>query len=327
MARPQKQGLEYFPLDVDMDQDDKLFFIEAKHGLTGFAIVIRLLMQIYKEGYYKHYSDDKDAFLLAKRLSVDVNVINNVVNDCINEDFFNRNLYEKYSILTSKGIQKRYLEACTRRKEVGIIKEYCLIDPKNYKNIVFEYINAVNVDINPDKCDITPAETPQSKVKESIEREIDAHAHDSISQENAQEIPQDNFSPQIQEINNKAFEFGMNGITPEFMEDAKMRMNEGTEPDLITKALSIGATKASGKASAKCRYAISILQGWAADGIKTLEQWEAKNAPKPKARDKPMKTRAQEREEAFELARQEARRILREEGVIQDAGDASRKAT
>jgi hypothetical protein len=70
MARPQKEGLDYFPLDVDMDQDDKLFFIEAKHGLIGFAIVIRLLMQIYKEGYYKHYSDDKDAFLLSKRLSV-----------------------------------------------------------------------------------------------------------------------------------------------------------------------------------------------------------------------------------------------------------------
>lgn len=32
MARPTKTGLEYFPLDVDMDQDDKLFFIEAKYG-------------------------------------------------------------------------------------------------------------------------------------------------------------------------------------------------------------------------------------------------------------------------------------------------------
>ena len=27
-------------LDVDMDQDDKLFFIEAKYGLIGFAIVV-----------------------------------------------------------------------------------------------------------------------------------------------------------------------------------------------------------------------------------------------------------------------------------------------
>ena len=171
MARPTKTGLEYFPLDVDMDQDDKLFFIEAKHGLIGFAIVVRLLMLIYKEGYYKQYTEDKEAFMLAKRLSVEVNVLNNIINDCINEDIFNKKLFEQYGILTSRGIQKRYLEACARRKEVNIFKEYCLIDPKNYKNLVFEYINPVIVDINPDKCNTVSAETPQSKVKESKEKE------------------------------------------------------------------------------------------------------------------------------------------------------------
>ena len=29
MARPQKNGLDYFPLDVDMDQDDKIALIEV----------------------------------------------------------------------------------------------------------------------------------------------------------------------------------------------------------------------------------------------------------------------------------------------------------
>jgi len=171
MARPTKTGLEYFPLDVDMDQDDKLFFIEAKHGLIGFAVVVRLLMLIYKDGYYKQYTEDKEAFMLAKRLSVEVNVLNNIINDCINEDIFNKKLFEQYGILTSRGIQKRYLEACARRKEVNIFKEYCLIDPKNYKNLVFEYINPVIVDINPDKCNTVSAETLQSKVKESKVKE------------------------------------------------------------------------------------------------------------------------------------------------------------
>src|SRR5690606_39085951 len=122
---------------------------------------------------------------------------------------------------------------------------------------------------------------------------------------------------EIEKINNKAFEFGMSGVTPEFLEDTQMRLEEGTDPGLIIKALSIGATKANGNAGAKCRYAIKVLQGWAAEGIKTLTQWEERHAPKPKARDRPIaKTRAQEREEAFERAREEARRMLREEGVI-----------
>ena len=158
------------------------------------------------------------------------------------------------------------------------------------------------------KCIPSPSPSPSP----SKEREIDARARENTSQ---------NFDTELQKINNKAFEFGMNGITPEFMDDAEARMKEGTDPDLIVKALSIGATKANGGSSAKCRYAISVLQAWAAEGIKTIAQWQAKNAPEQKARDKPMKTKAQEREEAFKRARDEARRILREEGVIKDAGN------
>ena len=153
------------------------------------------------------------------------------------------------------------------------------------------------------------------------ERDINS-AHDE--QDDADDKPDNtpqNFDAEIKRINDKSFEFGMNGITPEFMDDAEMRLKEGTDPDLIVKALSIGATKANGGSSAKCRYAISVLQAWAAERIKTLAQWEAKNVPQPKARDKPMKTKAQEREEAFRRARDEARRILREEGVIKDAGN------
>jgi DNA replication protein DnaD len=146
----------------------------------------------------------------------------------------------------------------------------------------------------------------------SIEREIDARARDNTFQEKSQE---ENFDAEIRRINDKSFEYGLNGITPEFLEDAEMRLREGTDPELIIKALSIGTTKAHGNAGAKCRYAISVLQSWAAEGIKTLTQWEAKNAPKPKARDKP-KTKAEEKEEAFLKAREAAYKMLQAEGVI-----------
>ena len=45
MARPVKEGLEYFPLDCDIDQDDKVALIEAQHGIKGFGVVIKLLMK------------------------------------------------------------------------------------------------------------------------------------------------------------------------------------------------------------------------------------------------------------------------------------------
>ena len=173
--------------------------------------------------------------------------------------------------------------------------------------------------INADERNCIPSPSPSPSPLPSKEREINARARDNTNREKNQDVQQKDFSAELQKINMKAFEFSMTGTTPELMEDAETRLNEGTDVDLIIKALSIGATQANGSSAAKCRYAIKVLQGWAAEGIKTLKQWEAKNTPQPKARDKPItKTRAQEHEEAFERAREEARRMLREEGVIQD---------
>jgi hypothetical protein len=46
MARPKKIGLEYFPLDCQMD--DKVEMLEAEHGLEGFAVYVKLLQAIYQ---------------------------------------------------------------------------------------------------------------------------------------------------------------------------------------------------------------------------------------------------------------------------------------
>jgi len=151
-----------------------------------------------------------------------------------------------------------------------------------------------------------------------IERDISARTRENISQE---KNPEKKFDTELAKINDKAFEFGMNGITPEFREDAEMRLSEGTDVELIIKALSIGATKANGNSGAKCRYAISVLQGWAAEGIRTLAQWEAKNTPEPKARDKPkIQDMAEIKQDKYERAKQKALQMLREKGVISSDG-------
>ena len=40
MARPQKEGIDYFTLDVKMDDEVKL--VEAKSGIAGFGVLIKL---------------------------------------------------------------------------------------------------------------------------------------------------------------------------------------------------------------------------------------------------------------------------------------------
>ena len=72
MARPQKTGLDYFPLDVDIDQDDKVAIIEAQHGIVGFGIVVKLLMKIYDTGYFYEWTE-REQILFSNRVNVNIN--------------------------------------------------------------------------------------------------------------------------------------------------------------------------------------------------------------------------------------------------------------
>ena len=121
MARPIKEGLSYFPLDVDSDYDDKLQLIESLYGPTGFASVIKIFMKIYSVGYYYKW-EEKEELLMAKRIGIDSNSLKNIINDCVKYDLFDEELFKQYNILTSDGIQKRFFTAVGKRK-VGLVIE------------------------------------------------------------------------------------------------------------------------------------------------------------------------------------------------------------
>lgn len=53
MARPKKQGIDYFPLDVNFFSDVKIRKIARACGSQSTSILICLLCNIYKDnGYY-----------------------------------------------------------------------------------------------------------------------------------------------------------------------------------------------------------------------------------------------------------------------------------
>ena len=172
MARPIKTGLDYFPLDVDMDE--KIELIEAKHGLLGFGLVIKLFQRIYKKGYYFNVTEDK-LLLIKKQLNVDINFINDCINDSCHWGVFHSDLFSRYKILTSKGIQKRFIEATKRRSEISFIQEYLLVSEiqSYYKDGVNVDINSINADNNSINTDIsTHSKVKKSKEKKSKEKNL-----------------------------------------------------------------------------------------------------------------------------------------------------------
>ena len=118
MARTIKVGLDYFSHDVDMMQDTKIRLLKARQGMLGYAIYIRLLEELYRDkGYYLTINETFN-LLFIDDCNIAIDVYINVLNDCINNDLFNKKLYNDYSILSSDRIQKNYFEATKRRKEV-----------------------------------------------------------------------------------------------------------------------------------------------------------------------------------------------------------------
>ena len=165
MARPNKAGLDYFELDCHLDE--KVRLIQAEFGLKGFAVVVKLYQKIYSEfGYYCEWNDDS-LLLFASENGVsgrgEKNLISEIISACIKRNIFSEELYCEFGILTSKGIQKRYLNAVSRREKVELKKEYLLLDvDKNNKNVV---INQVNVNKNT----VNDNSNSQSKVEKSKE--------------------------------------------------------------------------------------------------------------------------------------------------------------
>jgi hypothetical protein len=172
MARPQKEGLDYFSLDVNCD--DKVKLIEAKFGVEGFGVLIKLWQIIYDNGYYVEWTE-RELLLYKSRIHADISKVKDIIQECLKWNLFDIGLYERFHILTSRGIQKRYLEAIKRRNEIFLEYSYWLIEfPVSTEKIhvtithVYADNNAVNADINSKNADSnTQSKVKESKVKES----------------------------------------------------------------------------------------------------------------------------------------------------------------
>lgn len=135
-------GISYVPLDCHFD-DDKIPMIEAEFGLEGFAIVVKLFQKIYGGlGYYCEWNE-RVALLFARQIGAGGNVVREVVAASIREGIFNGEILKKYGVLTSRGIQKRFMNVAKRRKQIFDKPEYVLIDYADFSDDVD--ISAQNV--------------------------------------------------------------------------------------------------------------------------------------------------------------------------------------
>ena len=177
MARPQKENVDYWPFDVGLFQDRKFRLIRSEFGIKGAYIALELINMAYSEnGYYAKFGEE-DCLLMSEGVGggCEASFIMEVVRGCCRRSLFDEGIYNAFGVLTSHGIQQRYLRIIGKnRADVRFIKEYFLLDisderdvPANIRNKVtllssFPTENPSKPTENPSK----PTENPQRKIKE-----------------------------------------------------------------------------------------------------------------------------------------------------------------
>ena len=165
MARPLKQGLDYFPLDVGFLQDMKVRRIIKSCGASAISVLIWLLGSCYRdEGYYIWWTEDLP-FIVADEIGVTEGCIQEVVKRALQVGFFDASMKEKHGILTSAGIQKRFLEVTSRRKAAFLRRDFALISINVDNNSINVCNNSINVYSN------EQSKVKKRKGKESKEKE------------------------------------------------------------------------------------------------------------------------------------------------------------
>lgn len=157
MARPEKQGIPYFSFDVDFFSDIKVKKIMRACGPKSIPVLINLLCNIYRDkGYYIEW-DDEIGFLVADEVGTNESIAEEVVNKSLQVGFFDKGIFEKYKILTSKGIQKRYQKATYQRKNNAINPNLLILEHEKQS---YSHEKHMNNSVN-------HIESTQSKVKQS----------------------------------------------------------------------------------------------------------------------------------------------------------------
>ena len=124
-------GINYFPVGVNFMEENAMEVIEAKYGIKGSAIVLKLMCKIYKEGYYIRW-DEEQCLIFANKAGREVQAeeVQGIIEILFTKGILDRNSYQENGILTSESIQKVWMEATKRRKRELSELPYLMVKPE-----------------------------------------------------------------------------------------------------------------------------------------------------------------------------------------------------
>lgn len=139
MAGKPKQGLDYAGWSTNIfDGDTKIDKLLDAQGWIGFSIYFYLCQMAYKfDGYFYRWCFD-DSSTTARRMGggLRAKTVEETVRYCLRIGLFDKRLFDEWNILTSKGIQRRFLAAIQGRRVKSVIADYWLLKDEESEGLV-----------------------------------------------------------------------------------------------------------------------------------------------------------------------------------------------
>lgn len=168
MARPRKEGVEYFSLDVDFFSDKKIKILKARYGPDGVTLYLYLLCEIYKNGYYLKIDDDFK-FIISDDLNMNCDKVEQVLAFLLERSMFSEQLFQSDAVLTSAGIQRRYQLMIKSRamKNPVTVERYWLLPQEETETFIKLNPSLNNSRNNNDNSEKNIPDSEKNAIKES----------------------------------------------------------------------------------------------------------------------------------------------------------------
>ena len=251
MARMQTNNALYFPLDVNFFNDVKIRRLDREYPNKGPLAYIYLISQVYsdKRGYCTALSESI-IFDLSDKVHIGEVEAMNMIIRMIEIGLFDREVYNKLNILTSKAIQLRFQEIVRkkgRKTAVRVEKQCWLIAEEE----TMPYIEMVSREEN------SSGKKAINKIKEKEKKE----------DKNKEEERKGEQSAAADLI--KEYEKCIGKTSVNVKSGIENYLNQGVEDKLISRLIQYALEQ--GKLS--WQYVDAAISGNISEGIRTLDEY------------------------------------------------------
>lgn len=173
MAGKAKRKLDYAGWSTDIfDNDTKIDKLLDSQSWIGFSIYFYLCQKAFgSDGYFYKWSFD-DCASTARKMGggVGSGTVKETVDYCLHIGLFDKRLFDRWGVLTSKGIQRSYWAVAKSRRDKTVYQELWLLEETECEGIVFvpffRNMSVTNSDLQTTNKDL--AATNDTVVKGSV---------------------------------------------------------------------------------------------------------------------------------------------------------------